>query len=64
MNRRDFLQQWGLSSLKINFGFLEGEFAPQDPDRAAASSAPTYPPYKQNSATIPARSPRWQQLKI
>lgn len=36
MKRRDFLQKWGLSSLKINFGFLEGEFAPQDPDRAAA----------------------------
>src|SRR3984893_15857095 len=36
MKRRDFLQQWGLSSLKINLGFLEGEFAPQDPDRAAA----------------------------
>lgn len=36
MKRRDFLQKWGLSSLKINLGFLEGEFAPQDPDRAAA----------------------------
>jgi hypothetical protein len=33
MKRRD---SWGLSSLKINLGFLEGEFAPQDPDRAAA----------------------------
>src|ERR1700730_3420227 len=36
MKRRDFLQKWGLSSLKINLGFAEGEFAPQDPDRAAA----------------------------
>lgn len=36
MKRRDFLQKWGLSSLKIKLGFLEGEFAPQDPDRAAA----------------------------
>ncbi len=36
MKRRDFLQKWGLSSLKIKVGFLEGEFAPQDPDRAAA----------------------------
>ena len=36
MKRRDFLQQWGLPSLKINLGFLEGEFSPQDPDRAAA----------------------------
>jgi hypothetical protein len=36
MKRRDFLQKWGLSSLKLNLGFLEGQFAPQDPDRAAA----------------------------
>ena len=36
MKRRDFLERWGLSSLKINLGFLEGEFAPSDPDRAAA----------------------------
>ena len=36
MKRRDFLQQWGLSGLKINLGFLEGEFKPSDPDRAAA----------------------------
>jgi len=34
--RRDFLEQWGLSSLKINLGFLQGEFKPRDPDRAAA----------------------------
>ena len=36
MKRRDFLEKWGLSGLKINLGFLEGEFAPQDPDRNAA----------------------------
>jgi hypothetical protein len=36
MKRRDFLEQSGLSSLRINLGFLEGEFAPRDPDRAAA----------------------------
>ena len=36
MKRRDFLARWGLSSLKISLGFLEGEFAPRDPDRAAA----------------------------
>ena len=28
MKRRDFLEKWGLSSLKINLGFLEGEFKP------------------------------------
>ena len=36
MKRRDFVEKWGLSSLKINLGFLEGEFKPSDPDRAAA----------------------------
>lgn len=36
MNRRDFLEKWGLGSLKINLVFLKGEFKPQDPDRAAA----------------------------
>lgn len=36
MKRRDFLEKWGLSGLKINLGFLETEFAPKDPDRAAA----------------------------
>ena len=36
MKRRDFLEKWGLSNLKINLGFLEGEFKPSDPDRAAA----------------------------
>lgn len=36
MKRRDFLQKWGLASLKINLGFLDGQFVPQDPDRNAA----------------------------
>ena len=36
MKRRDFLARWGLSRLQIKLGFLEGEFAPQDPDRGAA----------------------------
>jgi hypothetical protein len=36
VKRRDFLEKWGLSSLKLNLGFLEGEFSPHDPDRAAA----------------------------
>jgi hypothetical protein len=36
VKRRDFLEKWGLSGLKINLGFLEGEFAPRDFDRAAA----------------------------
>jgi hypothetical protein len=36
MKRRDFLEKWGLSSLKIKLPFLEGEFTPRDPDRAAA----------------------------
>ncbi len=36
MKRSDFLQRWGLSSLKLNLGFMQGEFSPSDPDRAAA----------------------------
>ena len=36
MKFRDFLEQWGLVGLKINLGFLEGSFQPNDPDRAAA----------------------------
>ena len=36
MKRRDFLEQWGLTNLKIKLGFLEGEFAPKDSDRVAA----------------------------
>jgi hypothetical protein len=36
MKLRDFLEQWGLKSLKLNLGFLGAEFQPSDPDRAAA----------------------------
>ena len=36
MKRRDFLEKWGLSGLKLELGFLSAEFAPSDPDRAAA----------------------------
>ena len=36
MRMRDFLENWGLSSLKLNLGFLETEFNPNDPDRGAA----------------------------
>jgi hypothetical protein len=36
MKRADFLKKWGLSSLKLNFGFVEGDFTPSDPDKAAA----------------------------
>jgi hypothetical protein len=36
MKLRDFLEQWGLTGLKLNLGFLEGSFEPRDPDRAAA----------------------------
>jgi hypothetical protein len=36
MKRRDFLEKWGLSKLKINAQFLEAEFDPHDPDREAA----------------------------
>ncbi len=36
MKRRDFLERWGLAGLKIKVPFLEAEFAPSDPDRAAA----------------------------
>jgi hypothetical protein len=36
MKLRDFLADWGLTSLKLKIGFLEGEFTPSDPDRAAA----------------------------
>jgi hypothetical protein len=32
MKRRDFLEKWGLTSLKINLHFLQGGFAPRDPD--------------------------------
>ena len=33
---RDYLEKWGLASLKIKLPFLDGEFKPNDPDRAAA----------------------------
>ena len=36
VKRRDFLERWGLSGLRISLGFLEGEFSPSDPDREAA----------------------------
>ena len=36
MKREDWLEQWGLSSLKLNLGFLQGDFTPKDPDRDAA----------------------------
>jgi hypothetical protein len=36
MKLRDFLQKWGLTGLKLNLGFLAADFAPNDPDRAAA----------------------------
>lgn len=36
MKRRDFLERWGLTKLKIQLGFLNGDFEPRDPDRAAA----------------------------
>ncbi len=33
---KDSLEQWGLSGLKINVGFLEAEFTPNNCDKAAA----------------------------
>ena len=36
MKLRDFLERWGLGTLKLNLGFLEATFQPSDPDRAAA----------------------------
>lgn len=36
MKLKDFLEQWGLSSLKINLHFLEAELKPSNPDRIAA----------------------------
>lgn len=36
MKRRDFLEKWGLSKLKINVKFLEADFEPRDPDRESA----------------------------
>jgi hypothetical protein len=36
MKRRDWLEKWGLSSLKLKAPFMEAQFDPHDPDRAAA----------------------------
>ena len=36
MKRSEFLEKWGLSSLKLNIGFLNAEFKPDNNDRAAA----------------------------
>ena len=36
MQWRDWLAEWGLDSLKINFKFLDMEWKPQDADRNAA----------------------------
>ena len=36
MKWRDWLADWGMSSLKISTPFLEMEFEPQDDDRKAA----------------------------
>ncbi len=36
MKWRDWLENWGMTSLKIKLGVLETEWKPQDPDRNAA----------------------------
>jgi hypothetical protein len=36
MKLRDWLEQWGMSSLKVKAGIMEMEFEPRDPDRRAA----------------------------
>ena len=36
MKWRDWLEKWGMTSLKIKLGILETEWKPQDPDRNAA----------------------------
>lgn len=36
MTRRDFLERWGLSELRLNVGFLTADFTPKDSDREAA----------------------------
>lgn len=36
MKWRDWLEEWGMTSLKIKAGFLEMEWKPTDPDRKAA----------------------------
>lgn len=36
MKWRDWLEKWGMTSLRIHAGILEAEWAPKDPDRGAA----------------------------
>lgn len=36
MRWKDWLEKWGMKGLKIQAGFLEMEWEPQDPDRDAA----------------------------
>ncbi len=36
MNWRDWLEKWGMTSLRIKMGLLESEWKPQDPDKNAA----------------------------
>jgi len=36
MKLQQWLEKWGMTGLKLNVGFLESEWAPQDPDRNAA----------------------------
>ncbi|MBP5788884.1 MAG: hypothetical protein J6W29_01440, partial [Neisseriaceae bacterium] len=36
MNWKQWLEKWGMTSLKINAPYLEMEFKPQDNDRNAA----------------------------
>jgi len=36
MKWRDWLEQWGMTSLRIKLGVLDTEWKPQDPDRNAA----------------------------
>ena len=36
MKWSDWLENWGMTSLRVKAGFLDMEFKPQDPDRDAA----------------------------
>lgn len=36
MNWRDWLEKWGMTSLRIKLGVLDTEWKPQDPDKNAA----------------------------
>ncbi len=36
MKLRNWLENWDMTSLKINLKFLEAEFQPSEPDREAA----------------------------